>query len=69
MIGVKIWGGVGNQMFQYAFGLYLAEKRSEKPLFFTDINKERLLDIDYFKVSIELLAAEALKKNGYNFQH
>lgn len=69
MIGVKIWGGLGNQMFQYAFGLYLAEKRSEKPLFFTDINKESVLDIDYFKVSIEYLSVEALKKNGYDFQN
>lgn len=69
MVGVKIWGGLGNQMFQYAFALYLAEKRSEKPLFFTDVNKESILDINYFKVSITFLTTEALKKNGYDFQN
>ena len=69
MIGVKLWGGLGNQMFQYAFGLYLAEKRNEKPYFFTDFNSKERLDIDYFKVSIDLLLQETLKKNGYSFQN
>lgn len=69
MIGVKIWGGLGNQMFQYAFGLYLAERRGEKAFFFTDIDKEAVLDILFFKVSIEYLSAEALQKKGYDFQN
>jgi Glycosyl transferase family 11 len=69
MIGVKLWGGLGNQMFQYAFGLYMAEKRGEKQFFFTEINKNHNLDIDYFKVSIEYFATEALTKYDYYFQN
>lgn len=30
MIIVKIWGGLGNQMFQYAFGYMLSQKYNEK---------------------------------------
>lgn len=26
MIIVKLWGGIGNQLFQYAFGKYLSSK-------------------------------------------
>lgn len=68
MIGVKLWGGLGNQMFQYAFGLYLAEKRNEEPCFFTDVNSNASLDINYFKVSIAAFSKEALKSNGYEFE-
>lgn len=67
MIGVKLWGGLGNQMFQYAFGLYLAEKRDEEPCFFADTNKSNRLDIHDFKVVIEPFSQGALKRNGYYF--
>lgn len=30
MIIVRLWGGLGNQLFQYSFGQYIEEKRSEK---------------------------------------
>jgi hypothetical protein len=36
MIVVKLKGGLGNQMFQYAFGLSLSKERNEK--FFIDIS-------------------------------
>ncbi|MCM1159752.1 MAG: alpha-1,2-fucosyltransferase [Roseburia sp.] len=39
MIIVKIWGGLGNQMFQYAFGYMLSKK----------YNKRLYLDIDFYK--------------------
>jgi hypothetical protein len=68
MIGVKLWGGLGNQMFQYAFGLYLAEKRGEKAFFFSDVNKDDKFDLNYFNVAIELIDLEELKKIGYDFR-
>lgn len=39
MIIIKIFGGLGNQMFQYAFGKYLSDK----------YNKQLILDIEDFK--------------------
>ncbi|MCK9273189.1 alpha-1,2-fucosyltransferase [Candidatus Gracilibacteria bacterium] len=49
MIIVKISGGLGNQLFQYAFGLFLENSSKEKVLFdvsFYKKNKERKLEIE-----------------------
>jgi len=68
MIGVKLWGGLGNQLFQYAFGLYLAEKRKETPCFFTDGAKITSLDINYFQISLAEIPTDLLHQYGYSFQ-
>lgn len=66
MIGIKLWGGLGNQFFQYAFGMYLSDRRGEKPLFYGEILKEKKLDLNYFNVSIDILSQEVEKKYGGN---
>lgn len=38
-IVVKVWGGLGNQLFQYAFGYAYSKK----------YNRELLLDVDFFE--------------------
>jgi hypothetical protein len=68
MIGVKLWGGLGNQMFQYSFGLYLEEKRNEKPFYFNDFNKEFKFDLSYFNVEINELSKEVLNENRYGIR-
>lgn len=67
MIAVKLWGGLGNQMFQYAFGHFLARNRNEKPVFFNEghqQNQEQIA-ISNFNVSLNLLTYQELKKLGY----
>lgn len=70
MIAVKLWGGIGNQLFQYAFGLYLSEKRNEKAFFFSD-NKgsDDKLAIECFKVDLDLLDKKVHKQLGYSFTY
>jgi len=61
MIIVKLWGGLGNQMFQYAFALYLEEQRSQTPLFFgdkTDNNSE----IYCFNTNVNTIDYEEFRK-------
>jgi hypothetical protein len=65
MILVKLWGGLGNQLFQYAFALYLSEKRGETPLFFYEKSKEKKLDIHYYNTNIETIDNKELQK--FNF--
>ena len=57
MILVKIQGGLGNQMFQYAFGLAIA-KRNKQPLYldlswFDDYgtNTKRIYKLNHFKLN------------------
>lgn len=66
MIGIKLWGGLGNQFFQYAFGLYLSDRRGEKPFFYGELLKDKKLDLNYFNVAINILDQEVEKKYGCN---
>lgn len=50
MVIIRLWGGVGNQLFQYAFGLYLQNKyKSEQIVFdissFGNSDKARKLEL------------------------
>jgi len=70
MIGVKLWGGMGNQLFQYAFGLYLAKKRNEKVFFFTDKDGTTYkLAIACFQIDLDLLGKKEIKQLGYNLTY
>lgn len=64
MIRVKLMGGLGNQMFQYAFGLSLSRKLNttlELDTFYLDQRKNlrkdsviRSLDLDVFKLNADV---------------
>lgn len=71
MLGVKLWGGLGNQMFQYAFGLYLAQKRNEKASFFAD-NEVITLDtlaINCFAVELNVLNDKERQELGLDYSN
>lgn len=54
---VKLWGGLGNQMFQYAFGKTLAIENS-KQLYFHNFNQNKTeseLDILHFNVGMNFI--------------
>lgn len=70
MIAVKLWGGVGNQMFQYAFALYMAKNRNDSISFFTDKIGKNLEDfaITNFKLDLVQLSDAKIKSLGYTFR-
>lgn len=49
MIIVRLWGGLGNQLFQYSFGQYIERKRNEKVFYdvssFGTSDQLRMLEI------------------------
>ena len=50
-IYVPIFGGLGNQLFIYAFGRVLIEKYNKEVIFDTSINnKDEILEIEYLNV-------------------
>lgn len=59
MIIVKLWGGMCNQMFQYAFGYALSKKVNDDVAFETAffdnqpsfVGKRKIISADYFNVS------------------
>lgn len=60
MIVVKIFGGLGNQLFQYALALKLAKKNNRKVVFDlswfsskTSFATKRVFELKYFNVSLD----------------
>lgn len=54
MIEIKISGGVGNQLFQYAFGYAMSKKYNHKLVLdksFFDFDKSRTYELNQFKLS------------------
>ena len=70
MIVVKLWGGLGNQMFQYAFATYLAKQRNESNKFFTDGLTNDVHNLGLKSFSLDLVALNDKEKAslGYGFK-
>lgn len=69
MIYLILGGGLGNQMFQYAFGRFLSLKTGQEIVFNTalydnGINKDRAFSLGYF--SIPNIVIGGVKKMLYN---
>jgi hypothetical protein len=71
MIIVKLKGGLGNQLFQYAFGRLLSIKRNTSVKFdILSVDKRdihRDFKLDKFNTKIELASSEEIKKSEYSF--
>lgn len=64
MIIVKLSGGLGNQLFQYATGRHLAEKNSaDLKLDISDFKEDRFraFDLDHFNISGKITTSEDLE--------
>ncbi|WP_332445864.1 alpha-1,2-fucosyltransferase [Sphaerochaeta sp.] len=73
MIVVKIWGGFGNQLFQYAFGYALAKRNGQQLLldlsFYTErANREPLIRLCNLEFSEEK-KDQQYNKNIHRYQH
>ena len=65
LIIVKVFGGLGNQLFQYSFGLYMSKKLNRKVLFdfsYFETNNFRKPSILEFNFEIEKAPDTLVKK-------
>lgn len=67
MIIIKLKGGLGNQLFQYAFGLFLAKKRGEELKIdnnnlFSGSDTVRFYDLDNFNISATVASDSEIKR-------
>lgn len=64
MIAVRLMGGLGNQLFQYAFGKSLALERGEDLCFFVagKVRNDRLLDIASLNTDIKMVSKGTLNE-------
>src|SRR3989338_4606719 len=72
MIIINLTGGLGNQMFQYAFGRYLALKnKTELKYHFTNalFNTQRKFELDVFNIQATKATSEDLQKSGIIQNH
>jgi len=71
MVIVKIWGGLGNQLFQYSFGKYLAAKLCTAVKYdiqtTNSLNSftQRELAIAAFNVQLDVATAAEINENKY----
>ncbi len=65
MKAIKIGGGLGNQMFDYVFGLYLKEKYNEEVVFYEvqDKRNPHKYSLSNYKIHINILPFETIKKH------
>ena len=64
MIAVKLWGGLGNQMFLYAFAKHLEAVRGERVYFYTiPWENNPRFDILNFNVKVEFLQKYIITKH------
>lgn len=68
MVIVKISGGLGNQLFQYCFGQYLAKRLNTKVLYDIQTTKNindftiRAIGLTYFECQLEIALKKEIKK-------
>ena len=64
MIIVKLWGGLCNQMFQYAFGYALSKEKGDKLFFDVDfflnqpkyVTRRHIIDVsDFPNIKLEII--------------
>lgn len=71
MIIVKIWGGLGNQLFQYSFGKYLAARLGAAVKYDIQVTNslnsftQRDLAISFFNVEMPLATAAEVNQKKY----
>jgi hypothetical protein len=65
MKAIKIWGGLGNQMFQYVYGLYLKEKFNEEVCFYEvkDPRNQHLFSLSKYNAPIDIIPFENIKNH------
>ncbi len=63
MLGVKLWGGLGNQMFLYAFARYLESQRNEPVNFYTiPFHPDYSGGLQKFRTRLSFLPQDAISR-------
>jgi hypothetical protein len=71
MIVVKIWGGLGNQLFQYSFGKYLSEKLGAAVKYDIQTNNslssftQRDVGMSFFNIEMTIASVDELNERKY----